>query len=136
MADALVITKADSDNILPAQSAKAIYQNALHLYPPSQKKWVTQALTCSALTKEGIPQIWTLIEEYQTQMQANGFFEHNRRMQNLNWLHETIKQTLEEQFYNAPAIKTILPQIKKAVQEGKIPAMSAAFQLLDLYKTR
>jgi LAO/AO transport system kinase len=134
MADAIVITKADGTNQQAAQVAKVTYQQALHLYPVSQKKWHPHVLTCSSVTKEGITEIWTMVEKYVEQMHGNGFFVQNRQNQNLNAMHEIIKQMLEEQFYNSAAVKALLPQIENIVKEGNLPAFSAALQLLNAYK--
>ena len=91
-------------------------------------------LTCSSVTKEGITDIWILIETYVEQMHSSGFFVQNRRMQNVNAMYEFIKQMLEEQFYHSPTVKSMLPEIEKAVKEGSLPAFSAALQLLNSYK--
>jgi LAO/AO transport system kinase len=134
MADAVVITKADGASKQAAQVAKVTYQQAIHLYPLWQKKWQPQVLTCSSVTNEGIVEIWNLIEKYVEQMHKDGFFTRNRQMQNIDAIHETIKQLLEEQFYNSPAVKALLPQIEKSVKEGHLPALSAAMQLLHAFK--
>jgi LAO/AO transport system kinase len=134
MADALVITKADGENLMAAQTARATYENALHLFPPSAKQWQAQVLTCSAFTKAGISEIWQIIEKFHQHMQKKGLLEANRQKQNLYWMHDIIKQTLEKQFYENPAIKSLLPQLETDVYTGKITAVAAALQLLNAYK--
>ena len=47
MADALVITKADGENMRKATAAKAEYQSALHLFPAAESNWSPKVLTCS-----------------------------------------------------------------------------------------
>ncbi|QHT68551.1 methylmalonyl Co-A mutase-associated GTPase MeaB [Rhodocytophaga rosea] len=131
MADALVITKADGDNLNAAQTARVTYENALHLFPPSAKQWQPQALTCSAFTKAGIPEIWALVEKFYQHMQGKGLFDLHRQNQNLYWMHEIIKQTLEKQFYENTDVKRLLPNLQIDVQSGKITALSAALQLLN-----
>ena len=48
MADALVITKADGDNVRAANRASQEYRNAMHLFPPNDNEWIPQVFTCSA----------------------------------------------------------------------------------------
>lgn len=133
MADAIAITKADGDNKQKAQNAKLAYQQALHLLPPAQNGWYPQVLSCSSITGEGIKEIWDLIEEQRRNMQANGFSDRNRQQQNLQWMHESIRYALEENFYGQETIKASLPAIEEAVRQGKLAATTAALQLLEKY---
>ena len=75
-----------------------------------------------------------MVEKYQTITQNNGFFDRNRQQQQISWMHQTIKQILEEQFYQNEIIKNILPCIEKDILENKIAPTSAAIQLIDFYK--
>src|SRR5690606_12644110 len=61
MADALVINKAEGDNIDKAKTAKRAYQNALHLFPPNKNAWIPKVETCSALEHTNIPEIWKIM---------------------------------------------------------------------------
>lgn len=134
MADAIVITKADGDNAHKAQLAKAEYQSALHLFPPSETGWQAQVVTCSALENKGLQEIWELIMQYQHLLQANHFFQQKRQVQNVAWMHEVIKQSLEYEFYNHPFIGQVLKEKEQGVKNGKQHAVKAAMELLNLYK--
>ena len=52
MADAIVITKADIENITNAQLAKVEYSNALHLFPPSESGWIPKV--CASIPNESV----------------------------------------------------------------------------------
>src|SRR6478752_8038629 len=58
MADVIVITKADGDNIAKAKLAKTEFNRALHLFPAKKSGWMPRVTTCSALTKDGIDEVW------------------------------------------------------------------------------
>ena len=64
IADAIVINKADGDNKLRTQAARAEYNRALHYLTPVTDGWRLQAYTCSALTGEGVADIWSMIETF------------------------------------------------------------------------
>ena len=49
LADALIITKADGDNLQKAKNAALEYKRALHLFPHMENGWSQQVSTCSAL---------------------------------------------------------------------------------------
>lgn len=134
MADAVVINKADGENMKAAQRAKVEYQNALHLFPSSDSGWIPEVKTCSALQGEGLSAIWEMIEKYVHQSKTNGFFVHNRKEQNLHWMKENIHSLLEQEFYTHPQVRKELNTIEKAVQSGELPALNAARILLQKFK--
>ncbi|KYG84055.1 protein kinase [Roseivirga seohaensis] len=134
MADAVIINKADGDNIKAAKRAKVEYQNALHLFPASESGWIPEVKTCSALQNTGLSEIWEMMEKYVRHTQMNGYFDTNRKAQNLNWMKENISALLEQEFYTNNAVKNSLPEITKAVKAGSLPALNAARQLIQKFK--
>ena len=77
MADAIVINKADRDNIKKANLAKAEFSRALHLYPLNSSTWQPKVTTCSAVDNIGIDKVWEIIEEYLKLTKSNGYFEEH-----------------------------------------------------------
>jgi LAO/AO transport system kinase len=132
MADGLVITKADGPNQVKAQQARAQYQQALHLFPPAPSGHAPQVRLCSALEKTGMDEIWQMINQYLTLTRANQYFEKKRRNQNLHWMHQTIRQALEERFFSLPAVKAHLPELESQVAAGRLSPFLAATELLQL----
>lgn len=133
MADAIVINKADGDNIKKANQAKLEFNRALHLFPPKKSDWQPKVTTCSSITKEGIAEVWNAISEYFEQTKESGFHQQNRNDQNQFWMMETINEQLKQNFYNQPEIISLLEQNKKAVQNNEISSFAAAQNLLKLY---
>jgi LAO/AO transport system kinase len=134
MADAIAINKADGDNLHAVRIAKSEYEGALHLFPASESGWHTEVLTCSALHKTGIEEIWELIKKYHKQTSASGFLHENRQRQHLEWMHQTIRHHLENYFYENKKIQEILSEIEGKVKKGSVPPIQAAYQLLRLYQ--
>jgi len=134
MADAIVINKADGDNIKKANQAKVEFNRALHLFPPKKSNWQPKTTTCSSITKDGISEIWNTISDYFEMTKESGFFQEKRNEQNQFWMMETIDEQLKSNFYNQPEIIAQLKQIKKAVQNNEISPFAAAQFLLDEYK--
>jgi LAO/AO transport system kinase len=112
------------------------YQNALHLFPKSESGFLTKVLPCSALTDNGMDSIWALIQEYEQVTRANGFFDQNRQKQNVNWMHDQIRQALEDQFYGDPEVKSKLQELEDLVKQGKELPGSAAEDLLRVFLTK
>ena len=136
MADSVVINKSDGENVKAAKRAKVEYQNALHLFPASESGWIPEVKTCSALQNSGLVEVWEMIEKYVRHTQANGYFEINRKAQNLNWMKENISALIEHEFYSNDAVKTSLPEITKKVKDGSLPALNAARLLIQKFKDK
>jgi LAO/AO transport system kinase len=133
MADLIAVNKADGDNEKAAELAQRQYQNALHLFPVKSNSWIPQVLTCSALSQRGIADIWQLIQDFETQMKANGWFENNRSTQNRFWLQESIERALQQQFYAHPNVKNHFATIEAQVQNGELSPFEGAKRLLGLF---
>lgn len=134
MADAIVINKADKDNIKSAKLAKSEFSRALNLYPIKESTWKPQITTCSAFYNEGIDNIYKIIGDYFSLTKANGYFEKRRGDQNNYWLLETINQQLKNNFYNKSAVKEGLKKYAEDIKNLKTTPFKAAEELLKLSK--
>ncbi len=135
LADAILINKADGDNISKANLAKADYDNALHYLKPATEGWQTKAHTVSALTGLGIPEIWKTINKFIALTKNSGIFEKRRKDQALEWVFKIIEDHLLENFFHNPRVKAELPRMKKDIYEGIILPTLAAEKLLGLSYT-
>jgi len=133
MADAIAINKADGDNIPKAKVARTQFSNALHLFPPTESGWVPVVEICSAYTKDGIENIWNIVENYIKHTQSNGYFEHKRSEQSRRILSETIDEALLAHFYHNPEIKQRLKSAIDEVLKGQVSPYIAANRLLADY---
>jgi LAO/AO transport system kinase len=133
MADAIIINKADGDNIKKAQLAKVEFNRALHLFPAKKSGWTPTTATCSAISLEGIGTVWQTILGYLELVNSNHYFVEKRKEQNQFWMMETIDEQIKNHFYNQPKIIQLLDSTKKAVQNNEISPFAAAQILLDSY---
>jgi LAO/AO transport system kinase len=133
MADAIVINKADGNNIRKAKLTEAEFKRALHLFPAKKSGWIPTTATCSAATHEGIPEVWKTILKFLELTKGNNYFFEKRKEQNQYWMLETINEQLKTNFYNHPEIQKLLDSTKKAVQNGEISPFAAATLLLEKY---
>ncbi len=120
LADALVITKADNENILKAKNAALEYKRALHLFPAMENGWIPQVSTCSSEEKTGLNTIWDTIEKHKNQMQANGYFVNNRTQQNKYWLHHIIKEELGNKKYQQLLTTHKLSELEQELEHKTI----------------
>ena len=132
MADAIVINKADGDNIKHAKLAKVEFNSALHFYPEKDSKWQPKVSICSALENEGIIDVWKMICDYQTLTKQNNYLDLKRNQQNKFWLIQTIEEQLKTDFFNSVEIKKELKQQLQLIETNKTTPSAAAEYLLGL----
>jgi LAO/AO transport system kinase len=133
LADAIAINKADGNNIENAAKAKIEYEKALNLLTPSSKIWSPPVLTCSAVTMDGIDEIWQTILDYKKKLETSGELVAKRKRQALDWLWALVEEGLRDRFYRNPDVKKSLSEIVKAVEKGETAPTAAAQRLLDLF---
>jgi GTPase len=136
MADAIVINKADGDNIKAAKLAKTEFNRALHLYPPKDNGWIPETLTCSALKNEGIDAVWKIISEYVSKARESDHFQQKRKAQNKFWLLQTIEAALKSDFYTSAQVKKELEKQLQLLSENKTTPFEAAHFLLKIKEDR
>lgn len=134
MSDLIAITKADGTNVDKASMARALYANALHLFPPTESGWVPTALTSSAVNKTGLTEILDKIYEYFELVQGNGYYQRKRREQSRFWMYESINESLKNSFYENPMVEKLLPEYEQAVLDGKFESFAAATELFEKFQ--
>ncbi len=135
MADMLVINKADGDNINKSQLAKRQYENALHIFPTSASGWTPVVSTASALKNIGIPEIWGKIRDFKKLVKENGYFERNRKDQQIEWMYNNIHENLKQLFYGSDHIASHLKALEKEVLHAEISPVKAAERIIDEFKS-
>nr|WP_321467500.1 methylmalonyl Co-A mutase-associated GTPase MeaB [uncultured Desulfobulbus sp.] len=136
LADALVINKADGKNKLFAETARAEYERAMHYLQPSTEGWTSHAFTCSAMTNEGIDNIWKVIGKYREITNKSGVFERHRKEQNIKWVHDMVDDHLRSLFAKHPGVNRIIKDVERSVAGGVLPAVAAVQQLISVFECK
>jgi LAO/AO transport system kinase len=126
MADAIIINKADGNNIKKAKLAETEFKIALHLFPLKKSNWQPKIATCSAIENTGIENVWKIIQSYLNLTKENNYFNERRSNQNKFWVLETIDEQLKRQFYDNKNVKKVLKQVLKQVQKNQLTPFEAA----------
>lgn len=132
MADAIVINKADGENLKAAKMAKNEFNRALHLYPPKESNWTPKTLMASAIENLGISEIWEMIQKYFDEVDANGYFQTKRKNQNKFWLMQTIENNLKQEFFTNPSVKAELELQLNALDNNRTTPFEAARKILSV----
>lgn len=133
MADAIIINKADGDDVSKAKTAQKMFNKILQLFPSKKSGWTPITTTCSAINQDGIDSIWQIILDYLEMVKSNQYFLEKRKEQNQFWMMETINEQLKSHFYNQTDIAELLISIQDAVIHNEISPFAAAQNLLNNY---
>jgi LAO/AO transport system kinase len=134
LADAIFVNKADGENKQRALAAKSEFNRILHYLQPITEGWFPQAYTCSALTGEGLAEIWQVIQEFLSKTSESGVFRQRRRKQSIDWMYTMVEDYLQTSFFHHPEVSSSIPVIEKALVNGELSATMAARQLLKTFE--
>ena len=125
LADMIAVNKADGDNRSRATAAAAEYRAALHILNPRSPDWAPPVVTYSALTGDGIGDLWSRILEHREKLTASGELAQRRREQQVKWMWTMLDDRLFTRLKNDPALRARLPALEAAVAEGRLsPALA------------
>ena len=133
MLDGMAIHKADGDNRVKAERARAEYQGALHLFPASDDGWAPRVLTCSSIAREGIAEVWQMVLKHRALLERNGYLERARSAQAVEWMNELVSSGLAELFRNDSSVAERLPLLKGEVRGGRMTPFAASRELLTRF---
>lgn len=141
LADLVVINKADIDADA-AMRAQAQIASAMRLFGLVNNAmgqaqaaaydtcWHPQVIQLSALHNQGVDAFWAAVTQFRNIQTANGRLAERRRHQSLAWMWERIDAGLKQAFRQDPAVSALLPTLVADVESGRIPASTAARNLL------
>ena len=131
MADGIVITKADGNNLSKATMAKAEFSNALHFFPPASSGWTPLVKTCSSIEKKGFEEIINMIESYQLHTVSNGFFQAKRDEQNLIAFQKLLDEQIRQRFFSSEKMLEQINELRTKVQKGLISPYGAVKSIIN-----
>src|SRR5690349_14516014 len=112
LADMIAVNKADGDNIARAKAAMAEYRAALHILSPRSPHWSPPVVTCSALTGDGIADMWRLVIEHRDKLTAAGELASRRGEQQVKWMWDMLEERLLAPLRSERSLKAALPRIE------------------------
>jgi LAO/AO transport system kinase len=129
LADMIAVNKADGDNINRANAAAAEYRAALHILSPRSEHWHPPVMTYSALTGNGIADLWQKVREHRTAMQASGDFAARRREQQVKWMWSMLEERWRARLRSDASMRARVRDLERAVAEGRMAPGVAADEI-------
>jgi GTPase len=132
LADMIAVNKADGDNIVRAKAAAAEYRAALHILSPRSPNWSPPVVTYSALTGEGIADLWAKVLDYRQRLAASGELTVRRGEQQVKWMWAMLEERLFAPLRSDRTLKAALPRIEAEVAAGKLAPAAAAEEIAGI----
>ncbi len=131
----IAINKADGANRESAELARTELQRALRILrpPTDDDPWTPRVVLSSALTGDGIDEIWNLILEHRRLLEEAGIFQTLRDQQRVDWMWSLVDQLLLTAVREHPEVTAIADQIETAVLEGHTTPTAAAERILSVF---
>lgn len=134
LADLIAVNKADGENELRAKQSARDYQSAMALLSNAGSHWATPVLTCSALTGQGVSNIWDHISDHHTHAQETGAWSKRRSQQQIRWMWSMVEDQLIHNLRNEASIAQTVSETEEQVLNGDLSATEAAKAILALFK--
>jgi LAO/AO transport system kinase len=131
LADMIAINKADGD-IARAKAAAAEYRAALHILTPRSPNWVPPVVTYSALTGDGIADLWRHVMNHRNKLTASGELAARRGEQQVKWMWSMLEERLFAPLRSDRTLKAALPRIEADVAGGRLAPNAAVEQIADM----
>jgi len=134
IADLVVVNKSDGKSKELAQATKGAYANALHYLQPATDGWKSEAVAASALTGEGLDEVWRIVEEFIASSSISGAFVERRRQQTKEWLHSMIQERVMCIFQQNAKVRKLLVEVENDVMNSKTPVTDGAWRIMDAFE--
>jgi LAO/AO transport system kinase len=132
LADMIAVNKADGDNIERARIAAADFRGALNILTPASVTWSPPVITYSALTGDGVPELWAKVLEHKEKLGATGERDERRRAQQVKWMWTMLEERLTARLRSDPAVRTKLKSAEAAVAAGMLAPTLAVDEIAAL----
>ncbi len=132
IADVVAINKADGEHSLAAKAAARELAGALRLVHSGGAGWVPPVLTCSALTGDGVTELWATIGKHRAFLGPEGMAAKRSAQQwELTWA--LVRDELDQRLRRSAAVSEAADALRGDVLTGRLPAAAAADAILSAY---
>jgi len=133
MADVIAINKADGDNVEASRVAARELGGAMKLITSDPAARRTPVLTCSALTGDGLDEVWQAILDHRSYLETAGGLEQRRAEQQRDWMWSLVDDELLESVRGSRSVKQSRTALEEAVMRGSLSAVEAAQEILSAF---
>lgn len=133
VADLVIINKSDGELVPAARRIQAEYISALKFLRQKSKFWRPEVTRISSLNKDGIPELWELMEKFHDTMTTSNELQRKRQLQKKIWMWSFIQNNIMDMFKIHPAVQNLILNVEQEVMKGVITPGSGADLLLTKF---
>ncbi|MFJ8103408.1 methylmalonyl Co-A mutase-associated GTPase MeaB [Lysinibacillus sp. NPDC096212] len=131
LADAIVVHKADGDNVRLAKKTVSEYKQILHFLQPATLGWMSTAMPVSSWEKRGLDKVWSTIGEFRQIVEANNYWSIRRQNQTRDWFQSMITDQLIDMFYGNPERKVQVQLLERQILNGQLTVTQGVDRLFS-----
>jgi LAO/AO transport system kinase len=134
VADMIIVTKADGNLLSTAKMTAADYKGAMqfvHAKGRLQGWEHPPVLLASAVTEEGVSNIWEYVCRYRRDMIDTGNLEEKRRKQSRYWMWKNLQNLVQEKARKSSSLNRFSRDLEEKLNSGRMTPRVAAARLLD-----
>ncbi len=132
IADVVAINKSDGDGGADASAAARELAGALRLVYAGTNGWVPPVRTCSALTGDGVEEVWDLVARHRQFLGDSGIAA-KRSAQQWELATTLLREELISRLRHSPAVATASERLRPLVLDGTVSAVAAADDMLTAF---
>jgi len=133
LADIIAVNKADGSTLNDAKHARAAYQRALSILQPSGS-WQPKAMTCSAVTNDGLDELWQEVRNHRRQLIDTGELVTLREQQRVSWMWSIVDQLVRASLHKQEGLRQLINETEDSVRAQKVTSLQAANALLSAWR--
>ena len=132
IADVVAINKADGEHATAAKAAARELAGAMRLVHSGGAGWVPPVLTCSAMTSDGVAEVWATVRRHRASLGADGLADKRSAQQwELCWA--LVRDELDQRLRRSGAASAAADEVRADVLAGRVPAAAAADAILAAF---
>ncbi len=136
LADAIVVHKADGDNVRLAKKTVSEYKQILHFLQPATPGWMSTAMPVSSWEKKGLDKVWNTIGDFRQTVEANNYWSIRRQKQTKDWFQSMITDHLIDAFYGDPNRKEQVQLLERQILNGQLTVTQGVDRLFSDEQTQ
>ncbi|MCY9786232.1 methylmalonyl Co-A mutase-associated GTPase MeaB [Nocardiopsis sp. EMB25] len=133
LVDVVAVNKADGPHADDARRAARELSRAMRLLQPVHPDWRPPVLTCSALTGDGLDEVWETVVEHRAVLERGGGLEERRSRQRVSWMWDQVRDQVMDTFLRDPGVSELIPRLEEEVRSGETTATLAARGLVESF---
>ena len=135
IADVIAVNKADGPHAAEARGTARELAIAMRLLRGGEGESRVPVLTCSALTMDGLDEVWRAVLDHREQVEHGvpGGLHRRRSDQQVQWMWALLRAEVWGRFRESPAVRAGVAQVEQDIRTGRRQAVDGADEVLRAY---